>query len=216
MFGGSARTAGPDVFDVTAAAGRCRHPTALTRPATFLGLSGPNSSNHPLLPREARTCKDGRPYSRLDHPHGARSALLSLPPVNTESIDAVTIPDAFLVPDSSMALHMRFTPLTLCCLVIVNLAGTRLLQAEEVVKTHPDGTVSEQYEVGADGRKEGRYSRIDKSGATVEQATYKADRLHGLRRTWTADGSRLTAWTYKLGVLHGSHKTYGPDGARGC
>ena len=111
-----------------------------------------------------------------------------------------------------MALQMRFTPLTLCCLVVVSSAGARLLQAEEVVKTHPDGTVSEQYEVDADGRKDGRYSRFDENGTTVEQATYKAEQLHGLRRTWAADGSPLTAWRYKLNVLHGSHKTYGPGG----
>ncbi len=85
-------------------------------------------------------------------------------------------------------------------------------QIETVEITTPEGYIERYERRLSDYAKEGLYQKIDPEGKLVEEATYRADTLHGQRILYYENKDTQVVESYRMGVFEGVYRVYYPGG----
>jgi len=105
------------------------------------------------------------------------------------------------------------TRISLALLVVLALAACSS-DLETVEVTDQDTGYVELYQRSRKtGLREGFYRKIDPSGVMLEEAHYRDDQWHGIRKLFDEQGRLLREETHREGRFDGPYKTFYPDGA---
>lgn len=94
-------------------------------------------------------------------------------------------------------------------LVILGLFACK--ESNFITNKDEKGRITEKYAVNKDNQKHGAYSSYI-NGALVSKATYKNDKLHGLRTIYHPNGEIEIEENYENDVLVGAYKSYHNNG----
>lgn len=84
---------------------------------------------------------------------------------------------------------------------------------EVVESIHEETGYKEIYQRSrSTGMKNGYYHHLDDRGILLEEAHFRNDQLHGIRKLFYEDGTVRIEETYEEGNYHGPYRDYYPDG----
>ncbi len=98
--------------------------------------------------------------------------------------------------------------------MLLCLANPQSLHAAPLLKHHPNGKVSLEGHIDADGLPHKRVRKYDAKGNLVWEKNYHHGVLHGVSRMYYPSGQLMTEWTYKNGKREGVGVGYYGNGNR--